>query len=59
MTRLTAQMLLRFGFILLIMALLLQLGGLHEASRIGDDLAVLASLGVIATGAAYLRFSRR
>jgi hypothetical protein len=52
-------MLIRIGVILLVLALLARLGGLSEANLIGDDLAVLASLGVIATGAAYLWFSRR
>lgn len=54
-----ARMLIRVGVILLVLALLARLAGLSTANLIGDDLAVLASLGIIATGAAFLRFSRR
>lgn len=54
-----ARMLIRVGVILLVLALLARLAGLSRANLIGDDLAVLASLGIIATGVMYLRFSRR
>jgi hypothetical protein len=54
-----ARMLIRIGVILLLLALLARLGGLSAANLVGDDLAVLTSLGVIASGAAYLWFSRR
>ena len=54
-----ARALIRVGAILLIMSLLARLAGLSSANQIGDDLAIAASLGVIATGALYLRFSRR
>lgn len=54
-----ARMLIRIGFILLVMALLARLGGLSEANLVGDDLAVLVSIGVIALGVVYLRLSRR
>ena len=54
-----ARMLIRIGVILLVLALLARLAGLSTANLIGDDLAILASLGIIATGAAFLRFSRR
>lgn len=54
-----AHMLIRIGVILLVLALLARLAGLSTANLIGDDLAILASLGIIATGAAFLRFSRR
>jgi hypothetical protein len=59
MTTQVARLLIRIGVILLVLALLARLGGLSKANLIGDDLAVLASLGIIATGAAYLWFSRR
>jgi hypothetical protein len=59
MTTQAARLLIRIGVILLVLALVARLGGLSEANLIGDDLAVLASLGIIATGAAYLWFSRR
>jgi hypothetical protein len=52
-------MFIRIGVVLLLLALLARLGGLSAANLVGDDLAVLASLGVIASGAAYLWFSRR
>jgi hypothetical protein len=58
MTTQAARVLIRIGVILLVLALLARLGGLSEADLIGDDLAVLVSLGIIATGAAYLRVSR-
>jgi hypothetical protein len=58
MMREVARIFIRLGLILLALALLARLGVLSAADRIGDDLAVLASLGVIVTGAVYLRFSR-
>ena len=58
MTAQAARVLIRIGVILLVMALLARLVGLSSADLVGDDLAILSSLGVIAVGAAYLRFSR-
>lgn len=54
-----ARAMIRVGAILLVMSLLARLAGLSSADAIGDDLAVAASLGVMATGIVYLRFSRR
>lgn len=53
-----ARTLVRLGFVMLILALLARLAGLSRANLVGDDLALLTSLGVIVFGAAYLRFGR-
>ena len=56
-----AQVLVRIGMTLLMLAVLLRLVGMSKADLVGDDLAIISSLAAVAVGAAFAapRGSRR
>ncbi len=58
MLYLAARLMTRMGTTLLVLALLLRLLPMSPSGAVGDDLAIVASLLVTITAAAYARFGR-
>lgn len=56
MRRRAAQLLIRMGIALFVMALVVRLADTTQASRAGDDLALVTSAAVVVVGALFARF---
>lgn len=53
-----ARVMILLGVILFALAVFSAVGNLSEANRIGDTLAIIMSLAVVAVGATYIIISR-
>ena len=58
MRRRVAQLLIRMGTALFVMAVVVRFDDTTRASRVGDDLALVASAAVVVVGAVFARFGR-
>jgi hypothetical protein len=58
MMKVSAKALMQIGIVLLFLAVVARFGGLSKANAIGDDLAIGASLLLIAVTGAVARFGK-